>query len=165
MNPVRTLRRRAALTQAALAQAAGTSQPTIAAYEAGDRSPTLRTLEQLAAAAGLEATVEFVPPLTREDRRSLVLHQAIADRLAKEPDRVLAKARRTLARMRAASPTAAPLLLEWSVLLERPLPALLPVLTDPRPWARELRHVTLFAGVLTARERAAAYRTVAGSGR
>lgn len=161
MNPVRTIRRRAALTQAALARAAGTSQPTIAAYEAGDRSPTLRTLEQLAAAAGLEATVDFVPPLTREDRRSLALHQAIAERLAGDPGRVIAQARRTLARMRAASPEAAPLLREWSVLLDRPVAALLPVLTDRGPWARELRQVTPFAGVLTARERAVVYRTAA----
>ena len=161
MNPIRTLRRRAALTQAALARAAGTSQPTIAAYEAGDRSPTLRTLEQLAAAAGLEATVDFMPPLTREDRRSLALHRAIAERLAKDPDRVLAQARRTLARMQASSPEASPLLREWSVLLERPVSALLPVLGDPGPWARELRQVTPFAGVLTARERAAVYRSAA----
>jgi hypothetical protein len=47
---------------------------------------------------------------------------------------------------------------EWGVLLERPLEALLPLLTDPDPWARELRHVTPFAGVLTAAERAEVYR-------
>jgi hypothetical protein len=38
------------------------------------------------------------------------------------------------------------------------LEALLPVLTDPSPWARELRHVTPFAGLLGARERAAVIR-------
>lgn len=165
MNPIRTLRRRAGLTQAALAQAAGTSQPTIAAYEGGGRSPTLRTLEQLAAAAGLETAVDFVPPLTREDRRSLALHQAIAERLAREPGRVLAQARRTLSRMQAASPGTSPLLREWAVLLDRPVPALLPVLTDPGSWARELRQVTPFAGVLSARERAAVYRSAATTDR
>ena len=159
MKPVRALRHRAALTQPALASAAGTSQPTIAAYEAGGRSPTLRTLEQLANAAGFETVVDFVPKLTREERRSIALHRAIAVRLTEDPDRVLARARRTLGRMKASSPSAAPLLREWSVLLDRPLEALLPVLTDPSPWARELRQVTPFAGVLSARERAGVYRS------
>jgi len=99
-----------------------------------------------------------VPPLTREDHRSLALHRAIARRLARDPERVLMQARRTLGRMKAAAPTPAPLLREWGVLLDRPVDALLPVLTDPRPWARELRHVTPFAGVLSAGERAEAYR-------
>jgi hypothetical protein len=40
------------------------------------------------------------------------------------------------------------------VLLDRPLESLVAVLTDPSPWARELRHVTPFAGVLSAEERA-----------
>jgi len=158
MNPVRRLREQVALTQAALARAAGTSQPTIAASETGDKSPTLSTLERLAAAVGRETVVDFVPPLTREDRRSLALHRAVADRLARDPGRVLAQARRTLARMSAAAPSPIPLLREWGVLLDRPLAALLPVLVDPHPWARELRHVTPFAGVLSARERAAVYR-------
>lgn len=158
------LRERAVLTQAALARAGGTSQPAIAAYEAGDKSPTLTTLERLAAAVGLETTVDFVPPLTREERRSLALHHAIAVRLAREPDRVLAQARRTLARMIAAAPMPSPLLREWDVLLDRPFAALLPVLTDPRPWARELRHVTPFAGVLSTAERAAVYRASAEAG-
>jgi transcriptional regulator with XRE-family HTH domain len=163
MNPIRRLRERAALTQTALAQAGGTSQPTIAAYEAGDKSPTLTTLERLARAVGLETTVDFVPPLTREDRRSLALHRAIAARLERDPERVLTQARRTLVRMRAAAPLPSLLLREWGVLLERPVDALLPVLTDPRPWARELRHVTPFAGVLSAAERAEVYRAVASA--
>lgn len=77
-NPIHTLRRRAGLTQASLAEAGGTSQPTIAAYEAGDRVPNLRTADRLAKAAGLEMTIEFGPPLTREERRSLAFHEAIA---------------------------------------------------------------------------------------
>lgn len=162
MNPVRTLRERAAVTQAALARAAGTSQPAIAAYEAGRKSPTMSTMERLAAAVGLEAAVDFVPPLTREDRRSLALHRAIAARLAADSPPVLARARRNLERMAAAAPRSQ-LLREWGVLLQRPVPALLPVLSDPAPWARELRQVTPFAGVLTAAERAGVYRSLAGA--
>jgi transcriptional regulator with XRE-family HTH domain len=162
MNPVRTLRERTGLTQAALAKAAGTSQPAIAAYEAGHKSPTVGTVERLAAAVGLEAAVDFVPPLTREDRRSLALHRAIAARLAADSPNILARARRTLARMARAADSRSLLLREWEVLLERPVAALLPVLIDPGPWARELRQVTPFAGVLTAAERAAVYRSFSG---
>jgi len=46
------VRRRRGLTQAALARAAGTSQPVISAYEAGRRDPTYGTLRRLVAAAG-----------------------------------------------------------------------------------------------------------------
>lgn len=161
MNPIRTLRRRAALTQAELARAAGTSQPTIAAYEAGRKSPTLRTLERLAGAAGFDVVVTFQPPLTREDRRSLHLHEAIAQRLREDPEHVLARARRNLALMQERHPGASSLLREWEALLERPVAELIPALTDPAPRSRELRQVTPFAGVLSASERAEVYRSFA----
>ena len=159
MNTVRVLRQVADRTQAELAEAAGTSQPTIAAYEAGRKSPTLRTVERLAEAAGLEATVTFHPPMTREDRRSLHLHRAIARRLEADPAAVLERARTNLALMRRDHPGAERLFREWEVLLDRPVPELVPVLTDPSLGARELRQVTPFAGVLTAAERAEVYRS------
>lgn len=161
MNPVLNLRRLKGLTQAELAAAAGTSQPTIAAYEAGRKSPTLRTIERLARAVGTVAEVAFHPPMTREERRSLHLHEAIAQHLRTDPDAVLQRARRNLEVMRERHPGAAPLLREWEVLLDRPPPDLLPVLTDPGPRARELRQVTPFAGVLSAPERAEVYRSFA----
>lgn len=161
MSTIRSLRRASGLTQAALAEAARTSQPTIAAYEADRKSPTLDTVERLARAAGLEATVVFHPPMTREERRSLALHRAIADRLRQDPEGVLSSAHRTLARMSStASPHSQPIR-EWAVLLHRPVDALVEVLTDPAPWARELRHVTPFAGVLTASERSEVIRAFA----
>lgn len=161
MNAIRLLRDRAAVTQRALAEAGGTSQPTIAAYEADRKSPTVDTLRRLAKCVGLEATVEYHPSLTREERRSLVLHRAIARRLIDDPQGVLARARRNVARMTERNSGSSPALREWMVLLDRPLPALLPLLADPDPWARELRHVTPFAGVLSAAERAAVYRAFA----
>ncbi len=147
----------AGLTQLALARAGGTSQPAIAAYESGRKSPTIDTVTRLAHAAGLEATTEFHPRLTREERRSLELHRAIARRMRADPASVLARARRNLARMVAATDGRSQPLREWAVLLDRPVEMLLPVLTDPDPWARELRHVTPFGGVLTAAERTAVY--------
>lgn len=159
MNPVRDLRAAADLTQQQLAKSAGTSQSTVAAYESGRKSPTWRTIERLANAAGCEVAVVIHPVLTREDRRSLALHAAVAARLQEQPTAVLTRARASLARMRALHPGARPLLNEWRLLLRRPLSALLPVLSDPSPWARELRQVTPFSGVLSARARTMLYRS------
>lgn len=161
MNPVQRIRHRAALTQDQLARAAGTSQPTIASYEADRESPTLRTLERLAAASGVVIDVQVHSALTREERRSLTLHAAIATRLCEEPEGTITLARANLARMRDRHPAAARLLREWKVVIDRPLEALLLVLADPSEWARELRHVSPFGGVLSARERSAVYRAFA----
>jgi hypothetical protein len=95
--------------------------------------------------------------MTREERRSLALHREIARKVEAEPKRALALARRNLDLMGEAARGSQPLR-EWRVMLDRPLPALLPALTDPDPWARELRHVTPFAGLLSAEERAHVYR-------
>lgn len=51
-------RRAAGLSQAALAAAAGTSRPTLSAYEHGRKSPTLQTAARILAAAGCELTFE-----------------------------------------------------------------------------------------------------------
>lgn len=161
MNIVRHLREVTRLTQQQLADAASTSQSAVAAYENGTKSPTWRTLQRLADAANAHVEVRFFPPLTREDRRSLLLHAAIAARLRETPDIVLARARQSLTRMRALHPRARPLLDEWRILLRRPLDALVPVLSDPSPWAREMRHVTPFTGILSALERARVYREFA----
>ena len=161
MNPVHDLRRQAGLTQVQLAAAAGTSQPTIAAYESGKKSPTLRTLTRIARAAGLEPFVLFVPAMTREDRRSLVLHRAIADRLIESPDVVLDKAQRNLSLMRNRHPHAHSLFAEWSEILAKPTDEIAVALLDPSLRGRDLRKVTPFAGVLTAAERARVYRQFA----
>jgi transcriptional regulator with XRE-family HTH domain len=158
VNEVLAIRHRAGLTQRELAEAAGTSQPTIAAYERGRKSPTLTTLHRLAREAGLEMAVTYHSTMTREERRSLFLHHAIVRRLREDPDAVLARARRNLATMRRSSPGAEALLREWDVLLDRPLDGLLAQILDPGEHARELRHVTPFAGVLSASERAETYR-------
>jgi transcriptional regulator with XRE-family HTH domain len=158
MHPVRQLRAIAGLTQAQLAGASGTSQPTIAAYESGAKSPTVRTLRALAAGVGLEAVVRFVPPLTREDRRSLAVHEAIAGRLLADPDGTVGRARRLLASLRSQHPGARRLLDEWRAVLERPVDEIVEVLRDPGLHARDLRQVTPFAGVLLPAERTQVYR-------
>ena len=159
MNTIRLLRDLSNLTQAELAEAAGTSQPTIAAYEAGRKSPTLRTLRRLADGAGLEATIGFHRPMTREERRSLHLHHAIARRVDRSPEEVLARARDTLSLMRSKHPEAHQLFREWDVILDRPVSEIVSALIDPSSHGRELRQVTPFAGVLTAEERTGVYRS------
>jgi transcriptional regulator with XRE-family HTH domain len=47
----------AGLSQAELAELAGTSRPTLSSYEHGHRSPTLATAARILAAAGFELTV------------------------------------------------------------------------------------------------------------
>ncbi len=157
MSAVESLRRRSGLTQAELAAVAGTSQPTIAAYESGRKSPTLRTLSRVARSVGFEVVVQFVEPMTREERRSLHLHEAIGARLIADPADVLHRARVNLRRMADANPDAESLLSEWRRILRRPVVEIVDLLVDPRRHARELRHVTPFAGALSQAERARVY--------
>lgn len=58
---IRQVRSRAGLTQAQLALAAGTSQPTLAAYESGAKSPSVRTLDRIVRAAGGTLDVKLRP--------------------------------------------------------------------------------------------------------
>ncbi len=57
---VEQIRSRAGMTQTELAAAAGTSQPTISAYEHRTKQPSLRTLRQLGDAVGIDVNVELV---------------------------------------------------------------------------------------------------------
>ncbi len=157
MTTVRDLRSLAEVTQTDLARAAKTSQPTVAAYEAGSKSPTLATVGRLAASVGMEAVVVYVSPLTREDRRSLALHHVIAQRLRRDPEAVLGIARRNRERMSKARPHAHKLLDEWRDILERPVATIVETMVDPSMHARALRQVTPFAGVLSPTERSVAY--------
>ncbi len=77
---IQTVRRRRGLTQAALARAAGTSQPVISAYEAGRRDPTYGTLRRLVKAAGEDlvlsaqpATSDLPPPVDEAHHASRLL--------------------------------------------------------------------------------------------
>lgn len=54
-------RRRAGLTQQALARLAGKPQSTIAKIERGRRDPSLSTLQEIVAAAGFQLRIELAP--------------------------------------------------------------------------------------------------------
>jgi transcriptional regulator with XRE-family HTH domain len=66
---LRGARRRAGLTQARLAAAAGTSQASISAYEAGRKQPSVATLGRLLEACG--ARLEVRPPTHQRTRAQL----------------------------------------------------------------------------------------------
>lgn len=152
-NPVSLLRSITGLTQKDLALRAHTSQSTIAFYESGAKSPTISTLQRLAAELGLEVSIRYVSPLTREDRRSLAYHRGIAKLLVENQELVLFKAIKVLEKMRRLHPHAKSLLDRWRLWLELPMNELIANMLDVGMEARDMRQVTPFAGVLTAQER------------
>ena len=60
-NLIRRARREGGLSQRELARRAATSQPAIAAYESGRRSPTFETLTRIIRAAGFDMRVRLEP--------------------------------------------------------------------------------------------------------
>ena len=66
---IRIARRRAGLTQEALARRAATSQAAISAYESGRRSPSVATLTRILEAAGFELRMRLTEPDTHDVTR------------------------------------------------------------------------------------------------
>jgi transcriptional regulator with XRE-family HTH domain len=153
MNLIRQLRQQAGVTQQELAVAAGTSQSTIAAYEAGSKSPTLRTVDNLTSSLGLEMITTYMPRLTREDQRSLAFHRAIVEILRENAAPVLSRATQNLEKLSINQPGARSLFERWKTWLALPLEDLISNLLDPLPVAREMRQVSPFSGVLKAEDR------------
>ena len=67
---LRRARCAAGLSLRALAERAGTSHSTVAAYEAGRKEPSIATLERLLRAAGFELEVEMRPCVGGPDREA-----------------------------------------------------------------------------------------------
>ena len=96
MNPASALRyarRRAALTQRALAEKAGVPQPAIARIERGAVSPGISTLNRLLAATG--ESLELLPRIGDGVDRSLI--RAAVSRTPEERIRSAGRAGRNLA--------------------------------------------------------------------
>ncbi len=159
MNPIQSIRDVAGMTQRGLADAADTSQPTVAAYEAGAKSPTWRTVERMACSVGLSCYPIVGTPLTRDQARSLALHAAISQELRKRGDEVLGIARRNISQMRSLNPHASTLLDEWQRILNGTTDQIVARMLDPSEHGRDLRQVTPFAGVLSPTKRAAVYKS------
>jgi len=89
-NIVREARRRAGLTQAALAERAGVPKSTVGRIESGARTPSVELMERLVRAAGLEVTISLSEPdpgtdsmFERTLRRSPAQRLADATRVAR----------------------------------------------------------------------------------
>ncbi len=154
---LREARDASGLSQRELAACAGTSGPTIAAYESGAKEPRLSTLDRLVSATGQHLYVRVGRHLTRTDRRSLALHAAVNARLCEDSQAVLRKARKNMVTMRAAAKgrAAQRLFAEWDELLDGPLTAVSETLLSSSEHACDLRQVSPFAGVLNDGERRA----------
>ncbi len=153
MNLIRLLRETAGVTQQELAALAGTSQPTIAAYESGKKSPTLRTIENLAQATGLNLIVTYIPAFTREDERSLAYHRAIAELLRKDPATVINHARCNLSKLSQTHRGARSLFRRWEKWLELNTDELIAKMLDFELEAREMRQASPFSGPLSPADR------------
>jgi excisionase family DNA binding protein len=103
----------------------------------------------------VEALAARTRRLTREDRRSMWISQAVAGKLVQDPQPVLNLARQNLAHLRGVHTRGqgARWLAEWDTILDGPVEGVLEQLTSPAPHARELRQNSPFAGVLTDVER------------
>ena len=112
----------------------------------------------MARASGVECYPWVGRGMTRDQRRSVALHVAIAGELAARPDEVTQIARRNVMVMRAAGQGAEALLAEWERILDLPPVLVASRMLDPSEHGRDLRQVTPFSGVLSARARAAVYR-------
>lgn len=91
----------AGLSQQELADAAGTSAPTISAYESGAKEPRLSTLERLLTAAGFELRIGFEPIDPSQDalaRWEAALPAETRARWRRDQRRRIARDRRALAR-------------------------------------------------------------------
>lgn len=72
---IKEARSAASMTQAELAERAGTSQPTIAAYEAGDKVPNASTLERVLHAMGTTLVASRSPAGRPSGRLRRLLEQ------------------------------------------------------------------------------------------
>lgn len=92
--------------------------------------------------------------------KSLWLHRAVAGKLALNPDAVLRRARRNLARLREVHSRGNVQMQfdRWQTLLDGPIDSLLDFLVSRSPKAVEMRQNSPFAGVLTEAERTKALK-------
>ncbi len=90
-------RRRAGITQTELAERAGTTQPTVSAYENAKKLPTIPVLAELLSACGVELALGFSEPDTqRESAQEAALARSVDDRI-----KTNANAIRTVKQLRA----------------------------------------------------------------
>lgn len=92
----------------------------------------------------------------RIDRRSLAMHQAIAEKLRADPS-LLAIARDNLARWSKTAGRSQHYLDRWREILDRPLEEVLALMVEESERMTAMRQANQIAGILTPRERWAIY--------
>ena len=161
---LRRLRRESGLSQRAFAEIAGTSGPTVAAYESGAKEPRLSTLDRLAASADYRVEVRLVPSgrgaaqRARRERRSLAVAAATAAAVERDFERAHRLAVKNLNRSEkvVGDNVAKEWIDEWRTVLDRGSKAVRSTLLDPTAHGHDMRQMTPFAGLLTEAERNAA---------
>jgi len=161
---IRRMRRDSGMSQRLLASRAGTSGPTIAAYESGTKEPRLSTLERIADSAGYRLEVRLVPLdegfhlRARRERRSLAMAAATADAVERDFDAARRLAEVNLSKMDevVGSNSSGRLLAEWRSLLDEGSDSVRSMLLDQSEHGHDMRQMTPFAGLLTVGERSAA---------
>jgi transcriptional regulator with XRE-family HTH domain len=162
---LRRVRRESGLSQRAFAEIAGTSGPTVAAYESGAKEPRLSTLHRLAASADYRVEVRLVPAgrgatrRARRERRSLAVAAATAAAVERDVERAHRLAVKNLSRSEqvVGDNVAQQWIAEWRAVLDRGPKAVRATLLDPSPHGHDMRQMTPFAGLLTEVERNAAF--------
>jgi hypothetical protein len=106
------------------------------------------------------AAYDTTPPMTPDQRRSLLLAHAVAGKVAQNPDLLdIARENLNLLQARHTRGRTAAAMTRWRELVDGSLEALLAVLTSPSMTSRDLRQNSPFAGVLTEAERQRVLRT------
>ena len=91
--------------------------------------------------------------LTREDKLSLAFHLKAAEKLRLTPDPVIAKARANAERFAILHPHLSSHFTRWEDWLSLPLDDLCALMTSETEDSVWMRHITVFAGVLSPDER------------
>jgi transcriptional regulator with XRE-family HTH domain len=162
------LRRAQQLSQRQFGALAGTSGPTVAAYEAAAKEPRLSTLERMGAAVGHAVEVRLVPEdegarqRRRRELRSLAIAAAVAAAVERDVEGARRLARSNLAR--AASLTSSQASSrwsdEWSAALDGGSDAIRSILLDPSAHGHDMRQMTPLSGLISDAERRAALAAV-----
>lgn len=152
-------RRAVGWTVRELAQNMGVAPSTVTRMEQSERDDRIQlgTLKRALAVMGRSARVEIVNN-RREERVTMELHRALADKLKKDPKRSLEVVPANIGRLRnrLSSPLGQEWVDRWVELVDSPIDVLIAGMLADTPEGRELRQNSPFAGALTQDERLAA---------
>jgi len=163
-NLIRRIRQESGLSQRAFADLAGTSGPTVAAYESGAKEPRLSTVDRIASCAEYRVEVRLVPKgrgaalRARRERRSLAVAAATAAAVEGDFAAACRLAEENLTRADAVvgDNEARQWNAEWREVLARGPKAVRSTLLDSTSHGHDMRQMTPFGGLLTDDARAAA---------